>query len=244
MRNPLIRLGMWTVGLGSIAAFACSAPDPGVGYLGSPPTQNIYGGSSSGSSSGTPAPSGSSEDSGSTVVTPTGGDDAGGSGGADAGDDEGGAGFLGETTPWATDLPPQTAQASMAANGTVPAPTLDCMTSTCHGTGGAGGAFLAAGFVATAAGGTTGAADVEVRIYANGGTPAGYSAHTDSNGYFWISPPAGATVLGPFNGGVRAGPAGTLPILMQTTQGTATSTSLDCQSSTCHGGTAQGNIHI
>ena len=132
----------------------------------------------------------------------------------------------------------------MTANGTVPAPTLDCMTLTCHGTGGAGGTFLAAGFVATTAGGTTGAADVEVRLYATGGTPSGVSAHTDSNGYFWMLPSVGTTLAGPFNAGVRAGPAGTLPVLMPAAQGTATSTQLDCQSSTCHGGTATGNIHI
>jgi hypothetical protein len=129
-------------------------------------------------------------------------------------------------------------------NGTVVSPTLDCMSSLCHATGGAGGAFLMAGFVATTAGGTTGAADVEVRIYANG-TPGsgGYSAHTDSAGYFWLLPPAtGAD--GPYNGGVRAGPTGTTPLTMPAQQGTATSTQLDCQSASCHGGTTVGNIHI
>jgi hypothetical protein len=129
-------------------------------------------------------------------------------------------------------------------NGTVPAPTLDCMSSACHATGGAGGAFLMAGFVATTAGGTTGAADVEVRIYANGATGSGgYSAHTDSNGYFWLLPPA-TGAAGPYNGAVRAGPAGTLPLTMPAQQGTATSANLDCQSASCHGGTTVGNIHI
>jgi hypothetical protein len=128
-------------------------------------------------------------------------------------------------------------------NGTVPAPTLDCMTATsCHGAGGAGGPFLAAGFVATTAGGTTGAPDVEVRVYANGATSTpGYSVHTDSAGYFWIQQPAGT--LGPFNAGVRAGPAGTMPMIMPAQQGAATDATLDCQTTTCHGG-ATGVIHI
>jgi hypothetical protein len=99
-------------------------------------------------------------------------------------------------------------------------------------TGGAAAPFLAAGFVATAAGGTTGAGDVEVRVYAQGGTAAGYSAHTDADGFFWINPPNGGTT-GPYQAGVRNG---TTTLLMPTAQSAS-----NCQ--TCHAG-ATGVIHM
>jgi hypothetical protein len=173
--------------------------------------------------------------------------DAGGGGGdaAAAGGDGGatgeGVGFLGETTPWAANQPTATAQSQMGTTTTL-TPTSSCMTATtCHGAGGAGGPFLAGGFVATAAGGTTGAADVEVRVYANGGG-GGYSGYTDANGYFFITQPTGS--LGPFNAGVRAGPAGTAPMTMPSPQGASTDATLDCESASCHGGATTGPIHI
>jgi hypothetical protein len=118
-------------------------------------------------------------------------------------------------------------------NGTVPAPTMDCMTASCHGTGGAGGAFLFAGFVATTAGGTTGAPGIEVRVYDNG-AGKGYSAYTDTNGYFWMLPPNGGTT-GPYNAGIRCATGTGLM--------TAQQTAIDCDNSSCHGG-GQGNIHL
>jgi hypothetical protein len=143
--------------------------------------------------------------------------------------------FLGETTPWVATQQPATSAAQSMATGTVvqPTPTLDCM-ATCHVAGGTAPPYLAAGFVATTPGGTTGASNVEVRVYA-AGSDAGISAYTDVNGYFWINPPIGG-LTGPYNAGVRGG-TGT-PTIMPAAQ-----TTIDCQSSSCHGGTADGNIH-
>jgi hypothetical protein len=101
---------------------------------------------------------------------------------------------------------------------------------TCHATGGAGSAFIMAGFVATAAGGTTGAAGVEVRILA--GT-TGVSTYTDANGYFWMLPEAAGGPTGSYNGGARDG---TTTNLMPNAQ-----TAYDCQS--CHAG-GTGVIHV
>jgi hypothetical protein len=251
MRNSLISLPLWmlgALGVASVVASACSAPDPGVSYPISGATSTIGVGTSAPASSedaGAPA-TGSGSGSGGAVdsgggTAPTGAadagtSDAGSAAGGEAGNDGGGAlaGFLGETTPWASNLPTPTAFSAHTGAG-VPqqTPTLDCLT--CHVTGGAGVPFLGAGFVATAAGGTTGAADVEVRVYATGGTPGGYSAHTDANGYFWINPPLGGTT-GPYNAGARNE---TDMQMMPTSQ-----TVSDCQSSSCHGGGTVGNIHL
>ncbi len=235
-------MSLCTLVLGSAAAAACSAPDPGVSYPTS--SASAFPGTTTtvpSEDSGAPAATGpvvvTPADSGATPpVVDSGAVAAKDAGGEDAGAGEGGgtlAGFLGETTPWASNLPATTAfQSHSAAGQAQQTPTLDCLT--CHVTGGPGSPFLAAGFVATAAGGTTGAADVEVRAYATGGTPAGYSAHTDANGYFWINPPLGGTT-GPYNAGARNG---TSTQMMPTSQ-----TGSDCQSSSCHGG-SQGNIHL
>jgi hypothetical protein len=253
MRNPVISLTLWTLALGAAAAVACSAPDPGVGYLGlsrgggygqdagstgtgSGSGATVGNGNGGGSGSG----GGTSSGSGSGGVVSTGGNDGGASGtdasvsGGDGGGDGGvvgAAAFLGETTAWASSLPAQTAwQYHANAGQAQQTPTTPCLS--CHTTGGAGSPFLSAGFVATAAGGTTGAADVEVRVYATGGTPAGYSKHTDANGYYWIDPPVGGTT-GPYQAGVRDG---TTTQLMPSSQATS-----DCQS--CHAG-ATGVIHL
>jgi hypothetical protein len=251
MRNPLISLSLLTLSLGAGLAMACSAPDPGVSY---PASSSVPGASTGGGGAPT-----TSEDSGAPPSTgtgtgnnpPTSGTDAGaaqdastatGEGGAggdagDAGGGEGGGalpGFLGETTAYASNLPAVTAFASHTGAGVAQqTPTLDCLS--CHVTGGAGVPFLAAGFVATTAGGTTGAADVEVRVYANGGSAAGYSANSDANGYFWINPPLGGTT-GPYNAGARNASA---TQIMPTSQ-----TASDCQNASCHGGSTVGNIHL
>jgi hypothetical protein len=142
--------------------------------------------------------------------------------------------FLGETTPWASNQEPATTATQSMSAGTVvvPTPTTDCMT--CHVTGGTASPFLAAGFVASTPGGTTGAANVEVRVYAQG-SDAGVSGYTDSNGYFWINPPIGG-LTGPYNAALRNATSMTPMPAAQTT--------IDCQSSSCHGGTADGNIHF
>jgi hypothetical protein len=219
MRNVMIRLGMWTVGLGSVAAVACSAPDPGVGYLGPSPS---------------PAASvGPSEDAGAPPV-----DSGLGTGIPDTGVDSApaavDASFLGENAPYSSaSLPTKTAQGSHAAAGQpIQSPITDCLS--CHVTGNpAAPPFLAAGYVARTLGPDGGgAAGVEVRVYAGGGVnAAGYSTYTDTNGYFWINPPV-TTTSGPYTAGARNA---TLTQIM------TAAASLDCQTAGCHAG-AQGSI--
>ena len=251
MRNPLISLTLWTIALGAAMVAACSAPDPGVGYLGlahsntggeNSPSASADSGApvapsspSGPTSNPTPSPtSGGTPDAGPPVAStdagkPSGGGSGDGGGGGDAGSTA--ATFLGEATPWASSPVATGALAAHSAVGQAPqSPTTPCLS--CHVTGGPGAPFLAAGFVATSAGGTTGAGDVEVRVYAQGGTAAGYSAHTDSDGFFWINPPNGGTT-GPYQGGVRNG---TTTLLMPAAQSAA-----NCQS--CHAG-ATGVIHL
>ena len=251
MRTPLISLALCLSSLGA-AAVACSAPDPGVGYLGlshpnggggssttggqdsGSPVAPATGGSSSGATT-PPTGSGSGSGGGVKPVVDAGGGggavDSGGGGGNDAGTSGTASTFLGEATPWASNSPAQTAKEHHAAVGQAPQTSgTPCLG--CHVTGGSGAPFLAAGFVATSAGGTTGASDVEVRVYAQGGTAAGYSAHTDTDGFFWINPPVGGTT-GPYQAGARDG---TTTQLMPAAQ-----TAADCQS--CHAG-ATGVIHL
>src|SRR6202041_2168237 len=104
----------WTVGLGSVAAVACSAPDPGVGYLGPSPS---------------PAASvGPSEDAGAPPV-----DSGLGTGVPDTGVDSApaavDASFLGENEPYSSaSLPTKTAQGSHAAAGqAIQSPITDCL---------------------------------------------------------------------------------------------------------------------
>jgi hypothetical protein len=243
MTKPIISFAL--VAFASVGAMAagCSAADPGVEYTGPRHLDGLGGGSST--STGTSAPA--SDDAGSAPTSTGAGtpDDSGtGTGttsaakdgaaatseaGATADDSGTSTAFLGEATAFKSVAPPQTAAAAHAGAGqAAQTPTLDCMAA-CHAAGGAGGQFLFAGFVATTAGGTTGAAGVEVRAY-NGTT--GYSAYTDTNGYFWMLPP---TTLpnGPFNMGARNA---TTTDLMPSSQ-----TTIDCQS--CHGG-GTGVIHV
>jgi hypothetical protein len=238
MIKPIISFAVLAFAGAAAMVAGCSAADPGVDYTG---TRHLDGLSGSGDDAGsTPA---ASDDAGGTTSTGTGEDsgvaatptaqDGGASdgGGADAGAGEGGAaaGFLGETTPFATVAPPQTAAAAhQAAGQAAQTPTLDCM-SACHAAGGPGGQFLFAGWVATQASGTVGAAGVEIRAY-NGTT--GLSAYSDTNGYFWMLPP-NTVPTGPFNMGARNA---TTTNLMPGAQAT-----IDCQS--CHGG-ATGPIHV
>jgi hypothetical protein len=140
---------------------------------------------------------------------------------------------LGETTAYASKPVAVSAKNNHANNG-VPAqtPGMDCLG--CHNPAGTSPApFLAGGFVATAANGTTGASDVEVRVWANGASQ-GFSVHTDEDGFFWVNPPVGGAA-GPYNAGVRNA---TVTDVMTPQQ-----TAADCQSSSCHGG-SQGPIHI
>jgi hypothetical protein len=248
MGKQSVSLVLCSLGIGAAVAVACSSPDPGVNYAVTPPVgSNDAGGSAftgngsssggvtSGSSSGTPT---MSQDAGSPTSTgdaSTGGVDGGDAGGGSA--DAGGPlpGFLGETSAFDASMPTPTAFQSHAAQNPPimqQTPTLDCLA--CHTNGGAGVPFLAAGFVATAAGGTTGAAGAEVRVYAQGTTPPGFSTHTDANGYFWINPPVGGAT-GPYQAGVRNGSG---MQIMPVTQ-----TMADCQSASCHGG-GQGVVHL
>jgi len=240
MTKPIISFVLVAFAGAAAAAAGCSAADPGVEYSGTHHLDGLGSGSSTstGTSSGgddagstaTGTGTGTSDDSG-TGTTSTSPDSSTSTSEAGATTDDGGAstGFLGEATAFKSVPPPQTAAAAHSGAGqAAQTPTLDCMAA-CHAAGGAGGQFLFAGFVATAAAGTTGAAGVEVRAY-NGTT--GYSAYTDTNGYFWMLPPT-TLPTGPFNMGARN--AATTD-LMPTSQ-----TTIDCQS--CHGG-ATGVIHV
>jgi hypothetical protein len=239
MNKPIISLALLAFAGAAAIAAGCSAPDPGVEYLGPRHLDGLVGGSATTPGTGNPGGGGqSNEDAGAGAVGTTGGGDGGtaaatGDGGTTATTDAGGTGgatFLGEATLFANVPPAQTAaQAHQGAGQAVQTPTLDCMAS-CHAAGGAGGQFLFAGFMATAANGTTGAAGVEVRAY-NG--TAGFSAYTDTNGYFWMLPPV-TLPTGPFNMGARNATTTNLMPAAQTT--------IDCQNSGCHGG---GNpIHV
>ena len=166
-------------------------------------------------------------DDGGGTTTP--GTDAGTTAAADGGGgDDGGATSALQpfktAGAYASNQPATSAQTSHA-NAGQPAqtPTTDCLT--CHVTGGAAVPFLAAGFVATAANGTTGAANVQVGVY-NATLATSYIASTDANGFFWMNPPNGGAT-GTFCGGVRSA--------TQETDMPTTQTTYDCQSSSCHG---------
>ena len=218
-----------------LALSACSAPDPGV---------YPYGGTNTKSpTSNTPPQGAVSADSGSSSVVPPSTFDAGvdsgiGAGTTDpsdsgaGGEASGAAAFLGETTPYASQPIAVTAlQHHQSAGQPAQTPTLNCLG--CHGPGGVGVQFLAAGFLATQANGTNGAADVEVRIWSTA-TSAGASNHSDSDGYYWIKPGAGA-VTAPFQAGIRDA---THQVLMPTDASGG-----GCNGSSCHGG-GQGAVHI
>lgn len=243
MRKSSFSLILWTLGLSSMAATACSAADPGVGYLGTSHQSGSSGSEDAGSGSSasqtpvqTPTPTPTSTptptpkptvDAGSSGVDAGGASDAGGSDGAAV------AGFLGETTAYASKPVAVSAKTNHANNG-APAqtPGMDCLG--CHNpTGTSPAPFLAAGFVATAANGTTGASDVEVRVLASGANQ-GFSVHTDDDGFFWVNPPVGGAT-GPYSAGVRNA---TVTKVMPATPAAA-----DCMSASCHGG-SQGPIHI
>jgi hypothetical protein len=110
-----------------------------------------------------------------------------------------------------------------AAGQAAQQPNTDCLG--CHVTGGNGTPFLAAGFVATAANGTTGAPDVEVAVF-NATLKQAFSAHTDPDGFFWINPPNGGAT-GTFCAGARQQNQQVMP---------QTETNYDCQTAACHGG--------
>ena len=214
----MIRLHMWTISLGSIATMACSAPDPGVGYLGPSPA-----GSTNGADAGEPTP----VDAGSTAPI----DSGTASPVVDSGTAVVDSSFLGETIPFsALSAPTETAFEHHAAGGQAKqTPITDCLTCHVQANGIGAPPFLAAGYVGGVDGGC-----VEVRVYAGGGTsPAGYSAWTDTNGYFWINPPV-TPVGGPYNAAARN--ANGVQFMTE-------AAALDCQTAGCHGG-AQGPIRV
>jgi hypothetical protein len=238
MRKLIILLSLGMLGLAPAAAVGCSAADPGVGNL--IPRHSTGNPSSASDDAGVvaapnPAPTTPTPTPTSTP-TPTPSADAGTSAPADAGATPGAGGeggttgnFLGETTAYASAPVATSARTNHANHGqAAQQPTTDCLG--CHGPN-ATVPFLAAGWVATTANGTTGAADVEVRVFATGAAAA-FSAHTDTDGFFWINPPAsGAT--GPYQAGARNATATNLMTAQQSTG--------DCQS--CHAA-AQGPIHV
>jgi len=227
MKKATTALVLSIFGIGMTAASGCSAPDPGqLTYGGDTPTQ------SSGTSKPTPTPTGT----GTSTPPPAstgggnGGDDAG-AGAADTGAPSAGA-FLGESTPWASAPTAATARAKHQTAGQTPqTPGMDCLT--CHGSGGPGIQFLAAGYVSSGAGSTNGASDAEVRVW-SATSQAGASAHSDADGFFWIKP-TGSNIAAPFQVGVRNATATKL-MPVDASGGS-------CNGSSCHGG-GQGPVHL
>lgn len=111
---------------------------------------------------------------------------------------------------------------------------LDCLTSNCHGVGGAGPRFAAGGTVFTSAAGATPAAQVEVRLRDGAGTAV--SAYTDANGNFFVRAAAAAALVFPVQAGARNA-ATTRPMTASIPNGA-------CNSAACHGNAATGFVHV
>jgi hypothetical protein len=105
----------------------------------------------------------------------------------------------------------------------------------CHGPGGDGPRFFAAGSVFTDAAGTMPAAQVEVRLRDDAGKAV--STFSDKLGNFFVSAQAATTagVAFPLHAGARTS-AATSTMNMALPNG-------DCNNASCHGG-AQGFIHV
>lgn len=122
------------------------------------------------------------------------------------------------------------AKQQMAETGNVPTKTA-CLA--CHNGASTAPSWLAGGTVFRDVGGTLPAVDSEVRIVDTGSGRA-FSAHSDSDGNFWLPMPM-ESAGGPFLIGVRNPEAEKwMPLLQR---------GLDCNGSACHGG-AQGPIHL
>lgn len=191
-RNMALVISMFAVGIAT--GVGCSAPDPGTLTYGSPGSGQTGGNTNTGKDSGTSTPPPNNNPP-PVADAGTGGT---GNGGVDAAPPpaSGGGDFLGETTPYASNLPGTSAKdLHKQLSQPQQTPGQPCMS--CHGKSGPGLEFLAAGFV----GAGTGTADVEVRVW-SAASKAGASAHTDEDGYFWIKPAAGA-VTAPFQVGLR-----------------------------------------
>ena len=118
-------------------------------------------------------------------------------------------------------------------NGGNPA-KVDCLSSGCHGAGGAGPRFAAGGTVFTSAAATTPAAQVEVRLRDAAGKAV--SAFTDANGNFFVRAADAAALVFPVQAGARN--AATTQTMSATIANGA------CNSAACHGSAATGFIHV
>jgi hypothetical protein len=118
-------------------------------------------------------------------------------------------------------------------NGGNPA-KVDCLSSGCHGAGGAGPRFAAGGTVFTSAAGTTPAAQVEVRL--RDGAGKAVSAYTDAFGNFFVRAADAAAVVFPVQAGAR-NTASTRAMSASIANGA-------CNSAACHGSAATGFIHV
>jgi hypothetical protein len=243
MTKPIISFALIAFAGAAAVAAGCSAADPGVEYLGSRHLDGTGGGDAGTTSTSTTTGTGTTGNTGTTTTTEDGGTTtatgntdsgtpaAGGDGGTTSTGDAGTPTPFTGLTAYASKPVAMSARTNHANNNVAAqTTTLDCLG--CHVTGGAGVPFLAAGWVASAANGTTGAADVEVGVYSTG-TSSAYSAHTDTDGFFWINPPNGGAA-GPYYGGVRQA----TEVDMPTTQAVS-----DCNSASCHGGATPGPLH-
>jgi len=118
-------------------------------------------------------------------------------------------------------------------NGGNPA-KVDCLSSGCHGAGGAGPRFAAGGTVFTSAAATTPAAQVEVRLRDTAGKAV--SAYTDANGNFFVRAADAAALVFPVQAGAR-NTATTRAMSASIANGA-------CNGAACHGSAATESIHV
>jgi hypothetical protein len=152
-------------------------------------------------------------------------------GGADAADASGPTNAFTGAAAYVATLGPSTLKGAHP-NGGNPA-KVDCLSSGCHGAGGAGPRFAAGGTVFTSAAATTPAAQVEVRLRDGAGDAV--KAYTDANGNFFVRAADAAALTFPVAAGARNA-AATQPM-------SATIANGACNSAGCHGG-ATGFIHV
>jgi hypothetical protein len=161
---------------------------------------------------------------------------AGTDAGADAGDAGKDAGTIATAFTGATAYVATTGPSTIKGahpNGGNPA-KVDCLSSGCHGAGGAGPRFAAGGSVFTSAAATTPASQVEVRL--RDGAGRAVSAYTDANGNFFVRAADAAALVFPVQAGARN--AATTRTMDATLANGA------CNSAGCHGNAATGFIHV
>lgn len=233
MKKALLSLAL------SLVAAACSAGSGSELLGGGPIRRNHPVGEGTGTDTSGTEPTGDASTDLDADVAETPAAEAGTDAAADAAD--GGAKDAGSVTPataftgagaYVATTGPSTIKGAHP-NGGNPA-KVDCLSSGCHGAGGAGPRFAAGGTVFTSAAGTTPAAQVEVRL--RDGAGKAVSAYTDTNGNFFVRAADAAALVFPVQAGAR-NTASTRAMSASIANGA-------CNSAACHGGAATGVIHV